>query len=182
MKKKLLFIISLVLLHFVHAQEKLITRTAKVTFESKTDTEAFSAKNTQVASILISDTKTIAFNALLKSFRFEKALMEEHFNEKYVNSETYPSAKFKGRIIENIDLNKVGMYDVSIQGKMNFHGVEQSIKTVAKVIVNDDHTINITSNFKMNLDTYQIRIPAIVKEKISEDIVVTVNAHYKKSK
>lgn len=183
MKNKIAIVVAIVFVNFAFAQEKLITRTAKVTFESNTSVESFTAKNTQVASILITGTKTIAFNVLLKSFRFEKALMEEHFNEKYVHSDRYPAAKYKGVIQEDIDLKKPGRYnDLTLNGTMNFHGVSRPIKAVAQIIVNEDQSINLTSNFKLNLEAFKIEIPSLVKNKISEDIVLSVDTHYKTSK
>lgn len=161
------------------AQEKLVTRTGEVTFSSKTSIEDIEARNSQTASIFLVDKKTIAFNVLLRSFKFEKALMEEHFNEKYVHSDKFPAAKFKGVIQDDIDLKKQNTYnDVTIDGEMQFHGVTKKIKVNASIIVNEDGSIEFASIFPIKLTDYQIEVPSLVKDKISPEIEVSVSTKY----
>lgn len=177
--KHLIIIIALTLATVSYGQEKLITRTGKATFYSETAIENISAENNQVASILLIDQKTMAFNVLLKSFKFEKALMEEHFNEKYVESDKYPSAKYKGMIHGPIDLKKPGTYkDVSVQGNMHFHGVIIPLNIRGTFKINDDHSITFSSNFNLNLEQYKIEIPSLVKDKINENIKVSIETNY----
>lgn len=163
----------------VNAQKKLITRTGEVTFTSKTPIEDIEAKNSQTASIFLIDKKTIAFNVLLRSFRFEKALMEEHFNEKYVHSDKYPSAKFKGIIQDDIDLKTPKTYnDVTIVGNMDFHGISKELQVSASIIVREDGAIEFASVFPIKLKDYKIEIPALVRDKISDEIIVNVATNY----
>ncbi len=183
MKHLVTFAFILLISVATSAQEKLITKTGKVTFLSKTPIEDIEAKNSQTASIFLVDKKTIAFNVLLRSFRFEKALMEEHFNEKYVHSDKYPAAKFKGVIQDDIDLKKPNTYnDVTIDGEMEFHGVAKQIKVNASIIVNGDGSIEFASMFSLNLEEYEIEVPSLVKDKISPDIQVSVAAKYASNK
>ncbi len=179
--RTLLLSILMVVSIATNAQEKLITRTGEITFKSKTPIENIEAKNSQVASIFLVDKKTIAFNALLRSFRFEKALMEEHFNEKYVHSDKYPSAKFEGVIQEDIDLKKSGTYnDVTVKGTMDFHGVTKPMEVSASIIVSQDGSVNFASMFLIKLEDYKIEVPSLVKDKISGKIQVNVAANYTK--
>lgn len=161
-----------------YAQKK-VTRSGQVTFTSKTPIEEIYAKNSQAASIFLVDQKTVAFNVLLRSFKFDKALMEEHFNEKYVHSDKYPAAKFKGTLPETIDLTKAETHkDVPIDGTMHFHGVDKPIKVLADIDVKEDGSIDFKSDFKLNLDDYKIEIPSLVKDKIAPEIVVNVATQY----
>ncbi|XMO86017.1 YceI family protein [Algibacter sp. AS12] len=173
-------LILLLAFNVIFAQDKLITRTAKASFFSETPVENIYAENNQVASILLLPKKTVAFNVLLKSFKFEKALMEEHFNEKYVHSEKYPAAKFKGTFNEDIDLTEAKTYaNVEIKGQMIFHGVTKPLNTIAEIIVNEDKTVTLKSKFPINLEAYNIEVPALVKDKIAPEIEVIIDATYK---
>ena len=183
MKKKIILIcLVLVSVISVNAQTKYLTRTGTVNFFSSTSVEDIEAINTQASSILKTDTKDIVINVLMRSFKFDKALMEEHFNEKYVESETYPSAKFKGKIVDDIDFSKNGKYDhVKVQGTMMMHGVNKEITIYANVNINTkDGTITCKCNFLLNPDDYNIEIPNLVKDKISNDIKIEAKFIYKK--
>jgi len=165
------------------AQDKYLTRTGTVEFFSSTPIEDIRANNGQVSSILKTNTKEIFFNVLMRSFRFEKALMEEHFNEKYVESEVYPAAKFKGTILDEIDFSKDGTYeDVTVEGTMIFHGVEKEISVLATIVVDAAaETIHCTSDFLLKPEDYTIEIPSVVRDKISDDIQVSTQFVYTKS-
>jgi polyisoprenoid-binding protein YceI len=178
------FIFTLLLCTFLtlssKAQEKFVTRTGSASFLSETPIEKIYAENNQVASILLTTKKVIAFNVLLKSFRFDKALMEEHFNEKYVHSETYPSAKFKGQLDLYIDPSITAIYkNIEIKGEMVFHGVKKPLTVIANVNVTDDAII-FTSDFKLKLEDYKVEILSLVKDKISEYVLIKIITNYKK--
>src|SRR5690349_23750589 len=100
MKKQLVFaIILFVGSTFVHAQDKFFTKSGQVTFSSKTSLENIEAHNKSVTCVLDVKTGNLQFAVLMKGFEFEKALMQEHFNENYVESHKYPKAEFKGQIV-----------------------------------------------------------------------------------
>ena len=181
MKKLALILLLFTLATFnSKAQEKFVTRTGSVTFLSETPIEKIYAENNQVASILLTTKKVIAFNVLLKSFRFDKALMEEHFNEKYVHSEAYPSAKFKGELDLDIDPSIIAEYkNLEIKGEMDFHGVKNSLTVIANINVTED-TIIFTSDFKLKLEDYKVEILSLVKDKISEYVLIKTVISYKK--
>ncbi len=179
--RKYFYIIGLCLLTTVAFGQKRIARNGFSSFVSKTPIETFTARNNQVASILLTDKNKVAFNVIMKSYKFDKALMEEHFNEKYVESEKFPTAKYKGEIIsKHVRFNKVGTYsDVKINGKMIFHGVTNPLNVIATITVNENKTITLDSNFRINLEEYSIKVPKVVKEKISKNVKVKVNVTYK---
>ncbi len=189
MKNTKLFILILALTissgGYLKAQFKSETRTAKVSFRSQTPIEEIYSQNNQVASILKVEgsKKTIAFNVMMRSFKFEKALMEEHFNEKYVHSEKFPAAKFIGEIENNIDLKTPGVYkNITINGKMTFHGVTRPVTIPADFEVGQNNEIKGYSTFKIRPEEYNIEIPKLVGEKIAREILVTIDALYKPSK
>lgn len=170
---------------YVKAQLKLETRTAKISFQSQTPIEEFYSENNQVASILKVDgnKKVVAFNVIMRSFKFEKALMEEHFNEKYVHSVKYPTAKFIGEFVDDIDLTIPGIYkNINISGTMTLHGVSRAVTVPAELEVGKNNEIKGHATFKIRPEEFNIEIPKLVSEKISREIVVTVEALYRPSK
>lgn len=167
------------------AQSKWETRAGKVTFKSKTPIEEFSSTNHQAASILKvdGDKKSLAFQVIMRSFKFEKALMEEHFNEKYVHSEKYPSAKFVGEVEKDVNFLKPGIYKgTSIQGNLTLHGVTKPITILADFEVKENREIKGFSTFAIVPEDYNIAVPKLVSEKISKNISVIVDVLFKPSK
>jgi hypothetical protein len=171
-------------MHSLSAQKKYETRTGKVIFESHTAVEQFYAENNQVASILKVNgtTKTVAFNVMMRSFKFQKALMEEHFNEKYVHSEKFPSAKFAGEIVDDIDLSKPAVYkNVNIKGTIILHGITRPINIIATLEVKSDSEIKGSSSFRINPKDFEVEIPSLIDEKVAKEILVSVDVLYKSS-
>lgn len=188
MKPIMPFVFSLALLFGSKAHlnaQRYETRTASVSFQSKTPLEEIHSENNQVTSILKieGNNKIVAFNVIMRSFKFERALMEEHFNEKYVHSEKYPSAKFIGEIESPADLAKPGIYkNVQIKGTLTFHGVQRPLTILADIEVRQNNEIKAFSTFKMNTEKYNIQIPKLVDNKVSKEVLVTVDALYKQSR
>lgn len=172
MKKKL---VSLFIVFSLgsFAQTKMITKTGKITFEASVPAvEEIKAKNESVTCILNTSTGEIASLALLKAFKFKVALMEEHFNENYVESDTYPKTTFKGKI-DNFDISKLSATakEYTIKGKMEMHGKTKDITIIAS-IKKSAEGVEIDSNFNLNTDDYGIDIPSIVSKKISKKVAV----------
>jgi polyisoprenoid-binding protein YceI len=168
--KKLLFVF--VLASFAaSAQEKMITKNGKVTFEASVPSfEEVKATSETVTCVLNAKTGEIASQAQMKSFRFKTALMEEHFNENYIESDKYPKATFRGKINE-FDANSLTSTakDYMIQGKLEMHGKSKDVSMPAK-IRKTDAGIEIISNFTVNTDDFAIEIPAVVKNKVSKKV------------
>ena len=156
------------------AQEKLVTKNGITTFEASVPSfEEVKAKNENVTCILNTKTGEIASLALIKGFKFKIALMEEHFNENYMESTRYPKATFRG-ILKDFDLKEVTATpkDFSLKGKLEIHGKSKEITTIAK-IKKTEKGIEIETNFSVNASDFDIQIPSVVKNKVSNKINVT---------
>ncbi len=162
------------------AQTKMVTKTGKVTFEASVPAfEEVKAKNESATVVLNPATGEIASLSLIKAFRFKVALMEEHFNENYMESDTYPKATFKGKI-ENFDVSKLTAtaQTFTIKGKMEMHGKTKDISIPASIRKTADG-IEIDSNFTLNTDDYGIDIPSVVSKKVSKKVAVKLDATLK---
>jgi hypothetical protein len=177
-KMKKVFAIALMALMVSPAlqAQKYFTRSGEVSFFSKTKMENIDALNSKVAAVLDASTGNIEFTVLIKSFIFEKALMQEHFNENYMESDTYPKATFKGKIdnLSAVKFGTDGSYNVKSTGDLNMHGVTKKITVDALVTVKGGK-VSATSKFSVNPKDYNIAIPSVVQENISEKIDVSVS-------
>jgi G3E family GTPase len=161
------------------AQNIVITKVGKISFYSRSKVEKVEADNNEVSSILNTTTGDFVFAALLKSFHFDRALMEEHFNENYVESNKYPKSTFKGKIsnIAGVNFVKDGAYPVMVDGDLTMHGVTKKISSKGSISVKGGK-VSAYSKFTIKLKDYNISIPALVGDKISEDIDITVDCKY----
>jgi hypothetical protein len=159
----------------VLGQGKYYTKTGKISFSSKAPMEDIDAVNKTAAVILDAKSGALQFLVLMKGFEFPKALMQEHFNENYVESNKYPKAEFKGAILNNnsIDYTKDGEYSAQVKGQLTIHGVTKELEAPATVRINKG-LVEATSLFTIRLSDYAITIPSIVKDKISNNVKVTV--------
>lgn len=158
--------------------QKYLTREAYIKFYGSTPLENIEAVTNQASSVIDASNGNVVFQVLLNSFTFEKALMQEHFNENYVESEKYPKSVFKGKIKEEIDFSKAGEYNVTLVGTMSLHGVEKEVTTVATLII-EKEGLKLSAEFDMVPEDYDIPIPGAVRDKIAEKMAVTVKAAYK---
>ncbi len=162
------------------AQEKYYTTTGTVLFESSVPSfEEVKATNTKVTAIL-KDDGTIASLALTKAFRFKIALMEEHFNENYMESNRFPKATFSGKISNfSIDQLTSSEKEFNIKGKLTIRGVPKNIEIRSR-IKKHKNTISISSNFTTTPEDFGIKIPSIVRNKIAKKVAVTFHFILKK--
>ncbi len=160
--------------------QTFITRNAYIKFFGSTPMENIDAVSDQASSVIDVAKSEVAFQVLLNSFKFEKALMQEHFNENYVESEKYPKCIFRGKIVGAIDYAKPGTYKVTLRGKMNLHGVEKELDVPATISLEKDG-VKLSCEFKMVPEDYNIAIPGAVRDKIAKQMTVTVKAAYKPS-
>ena len=145
--KKIKFLILVLISMSAVSQNKYLTKTGSLTFEASVPSfEEVAAKNNSVTAILNTENGEFAALALVKAFRFKNALMEEHFNENYAESDSYPKATFKGKI-ENFNFDKLSEMDPSlpIDGSLTFHGVTKEIKAIP--VSRPDSPISATSRF-----------------------------------
>ncbi|RMG59603.1 MAG: YceI family protein [Bacteroidetes bacterium] len=161
------------------AQSRYMTRTGTITFFSHTPIEDIEATNNQVSSILDAGSGDMVFAVLMKSFQFEKALMQEHFNEKYVESDKFPKAQFKGSLtnLDAIDFGKPGTYPAQVTGKLTIHGVTQDVETEGTIVVTEGG-VQAQAKFPITLADYDISIPAVVRDNIAKVVDITVEMNY----
>lgn len=155
----------------------LETRGGSITFYSKAPLEDIEAKNNKVISLLDTRKNEIAVRVPIKQFQFRNKLMQEHFNENYMESERYPHATFKGNINEIIDFTKPGTYDVSSTGILNIHGVNQKRTLKGKLTI-DSLGMKLDTQFDVLLEDHKIKIPRLVFNKIAEKIAVSTSFSY----
>lgn len=178
--KQVIFLAAVVLTFStaVNAQ-KIYTKNGSVSFFSKTSLENIKADNNQVMSVLNTQSGEIQFSLLVKSFHFEKALMEEHFNENYMESEKFPKATFKGTITDmsRVSFTTDGIYTVAVSGDMTIHGVTKKTTTTGSIVVKAGK-ISASAKFPVKVSEYGISIPNLVKDNIAEMVDVTLNSNF----
>jgi len=175
--KKIILFAMLYVCSIGLAQEKMISKAGKITFEASVASfEEVKAVNTNVTFVLNPKTGEIAALALMKGFRFKVALMEEHFNENYMESDQYPKATFKGKI-EAFDLDNLtaNPKDFIIKGKLELHGKLKDIYIQAKVSKSISG-VSILSNFTVIASDFNIEIPSLVKGKLSNKVNILIDA------
>jgi polyisoprenoid-binding protein YceI len=180
MSRSIIFMLILsVLWQFSFAQNH-ITRNGKVSFFSHTKIEDIKATNNEVFSSINTQTGTLQYLVLIKSFQFKNAAMQQHFNDKeYMNSSEFPKSEFKGTItnLSAINFKKDGSYPAVVEGDLTMHGVTNKVKTNGNIIVKGGK-ITSTAVFNVKLVDYGIKVPAIATAKIAEAIEITANCNY----
>lgn len=146
-----------------------------VSFFSSTPLEDISAKDTVATMLLNSKTGDVIANISIKGFVFPNALMQEHFNENYMESDKFPMGSFKGKINEAIDYTKDGTHAVTMTGTLTVHGVAKP-RTFNGTLVVKGNTVTIDCKFDIALKDHNIAVPEAVGAKIAEKIAVTVHS------
>ena len=176
--KRLLLIALLALFCFqVQAQaQRYLTKNGMISLYSKTPFETIEAQNNQVNCALDAKTSDFVFKVLMKSFEFKRALMQEHFNENYVESDKFPNAMFKGKVtnLSSIDFKKDGVYPAVVEGDLTMHGTSKHINTKGTLEVKDGK-VNGKCHFELKVEDYGIKVPSAVTDKIAESIQIDVN-------
>ncbi len=169
-----IFILSVCFL-VSQGQSKLFSKNAVVSFYSSTSMENIEASNAKGLIVWEKASGKMEFAVLMKGFVFKKALMQEHFNENYVESDKYPKAIFKG-LIENsssIDLSKDNTTYAKVSGTLSMHGQTKPVATTAVITVRNG-IVSSTVKFNLLLADYKIKIPSVVEDKISKKIDIAV--------
>jgi hypothetical protein len=177
--KRLSVLFFLLTIAFAVNAQKYMTRNGYIGFFSHTPMEDIKGDNNQVSGVLDISTGEMVFQALIKSFHFDRALMEEHFNENYMESDKIPKTTFKGKItnLSSVNFSKNGTYEITVEGDLMIHDVTNRITTKGTLEVVDGG-INANSKFKIVPEDYKISIPGVVREKINKDLEVTVTMKY----
>ena len=177
--KRIIFLLFLSCLFFTANAQKYMTKNGFIGFFGHTPMEDIKADNNQVASVLDTQTGELVFQVLIKSFHFDRALMEEHFNENYMESDKIPKSSFKGKInnLSAVDFKKNGTYEVTVEGDLTIHDVTNKITSKGAIEVISGG-INANSKFNIVPEDYKISIPGVVREKIAKSLEVTVTIKY----
>jgi len=175
--------LSVILLTFViyttltaQASKVFTTLSGTIHFSSDAPQELIKADSKELKGAIETTGKTFSFKIRVSSFEgFNSGLQKMHFNENYMESATNPEASFKGKIIEDIDWDKDGQYEIRAKGILNIHGVEQE-RIIKSTLNIKQGKLYIQSNFSVLLPDHNIPIPRIVKEKLAQEIKVEIKA------
>ncbi len=172
----LLLLIPL-LLGFSKKGDKYISRNGNVTFFSYASAENIKAANNQVLSLLEPKTDKIAISILMRAFEFEKSLMQEHFNDSYIESEQFPKATFEGTIL-NFDKDFSGTQTKIIKGDFTLRGITKPVKIKAD-ITKTFNSYLISGETELNIKDYKIKVPQILANRIAQTVKISFNFKYK---
>ena len=180
MKKLFFACLAVASLHTGFGQVRYFTKTGNVSFQAGTALEDIDGANKSTTSVFDAGTGQIEFALLVKGFEFKSALMQDHFNENYMESGKYPKSVFKGKItnIDKVNFKKAGEYPVTVKGTLDMHGVQKEIETAGVFKVLNDETVTSTATFTVTLEDYKIAIPGLVKDKISKTAKIQVYCSY----
>lgn len=173
--KKLLLLSILIPAGFSVKGQIYIAKICNISFSAPTPVEDVAAVNTITKPLLNLATGDLQMKIVMTSFIFEKPLMQEHFNENYVESEKFPYAFFRGKLDQKIDYNKDGEYKVTATGKLTIHGVEKN-RTIEGVVRVKRKEIALSSTFKVTFADHEVIIPALYSGVIPPDAQIEVNA------
>jgi polyisoprenoid-binding protein YceI len=152
-----------------------LCKNTQVRIFSSTPIEDIDAKTNTAVLALNEKSGKVLMKLQIKSLNFPKKLMQEHFNENYMESDKYPTAEFEG-VIQNIpDFNVAKANELKVKGIMTIHGVKREVEIPISLATSKDKVVG-QSKFKVKCADFNIEIPKIVLKNIAEDIEVTISA------
>lgn len=156
-----------------NAQSKYATKTGEIVFEASVPSfEEVKAHHRTVGAIFNTETGEFAALALIKGFRFKVALMEEHFNENYMESSKFPKAVVKGRVKDfNISEVSINSGTHTLIGSIEMHGVVQELETEIQLKQEGDNLL-LAADLVLFPEDFNIEIPKIVANKIADEVNV----------
>jgi len=180
-KMKLLFTVLLIVMTSAINAQTYKTRDAQIFFNPNKDQshKDYAAESKEGTAVLKVETNDVALLVPMKTFHFNNALLEEHFNENYLHTDKFPNATFKGKLIgfSKDQLTKDGVYTLSSEGQVTLHGVTKNFKAPVKLEVKGK-TATFNCSFKIKAEEYSIDIPAIVKPKLSDETPIEANIKF----
>jgi polyisoprenoid-binding protein YceI len=156
--------------------QKLTVEKSKIVFFSDAAIEDITAENKKASGIFNQDNGEIVFSIPISGFKFAKALMQEHFNEKYMESDKFPKATFQGKV-ERFDKNSNTQSAKAI-GKLTIHGVTKDVE-IPGTITKQGNKLQMNAKFMVKLADYNIAIPQLLWQNIAEQVEVTVDFGFK---
>ena len=176
MKKLIFLVVFLSSFGIARSQNLYRCEDGKISFSSNAPLELINASTEELRGVIDPDKRTFAFVVKITSFKgFNAELQRDHFNENYMESDKYPNASFKGKIIEETDFSKNGNYVVRAKGTINIHGVEQERIIKARVTI-DNNSMAVEASFPVVLNDHDISVPKVVHEKIASEVTVEITA------
>lgn len=179
MQKLIVFCAAVLTLNMTASAQTFFTRDGKIKFDatapaSPDDISAYTNKATCVLDVA---TGGMVWKVLVKGFIFDKSLMQEHFNENYMESDKFPDAMFNGKItnLSEVNFSKDGAYNAVVSGKMTIHGVQQDVTTNGALTVSGK-TVRINAGFNIKLADYGVKIPAVVSANIAKEAKILIDA------
>jgi len=182
MKKIILVAFSMLTLNSMFAQKTYYsTKSGSAYFDAGTGMEDITAINKLTTVILDPASGKMNFLLNIKGFEFKSQLMQDHFNENYMESDKYPTSSFKGAIsnIDKVNLSKDGSYPVTVTGTLEIHGVKNQVTATGTLKIKGE-TIEASSDFNIQLEDYKIPVPSVVGEKLSKTVKIKINASLSK--
>lgn len=156
--------------------QRFVTQTGKAHFVSNAPLELIEASAEDLKGAVDISANTFAFTLDIRSFNgFNSALQKEHFNENYMESNRFPKAIFKGKIIDDVDLSRPGSYQVRAKGSLEIHGIVQE-RVIPCTLEVSDNQVLVSSQFTVPLTDHNISIPKLVYQKIADVIHVDIQA------
>lgn len=177
--KTILFSLGLFISHLTYAQVYLSPQ-GKVHFHSYAPIEDIDAVSSEGECLINGAGNKVTAKVTIKSFVFPKALMQEHFNENYLESEKFPYATLETTIKEPINLKKDGSYKVTLKGTFEIHGVKRACEIPGTLVIKNGQPYSATAAFDIKLVDYNIKVPTAVVMKIAEVIKVDVSFIFNK--
>lgn len=177
MNKLLLFLVIGLMCSNAGAQNLFITKDAKINFNSSTPVEDIIAESNQATTFIDIAKNEVVFSVLTTSFKFRRALMEEHFNENYMESAKFSKAKFSGKIISPIDWKVEKPFTADVKGQLTMHGVTKEV-TLKAQITPGKGKITASAEFKVTPEDFNISIPSAVRDKIAREVTIKIDAIY----
>jgi polyisoprenoid-binding protein YceI len=176
MQKIIILIATIFMVNLASAQiYKAKDGGTEISFFSSSPLEDITAVNKGAVVVLNTATQDIQFRVTIQNFKFKNGLMEEHFNENYMESQKFPNATFKGRINEKIDFTKDGENKVTVTGKLEIHGVTKEV-TNEGTLTKKGNEIIVNCKFKVRVVDYNIKVPSLYVKNIAEVVDITVNS------
>ena len=173
------FITALIILAFVPLAEgqKYYSKVGRISFVSDAPIEKIEAVNNNAMIVVDATNGAVECAVLIKGFQFAKALMQDHFNENYMESHLFPKGLYKGTItnIRDINLARDATYTANLKGELTLHGVTRPMVNSGQVVVKGGK-ITVASTFEVLVKDFEIEIPKVVRESVAEKVSVTVHA------
>ncbi|HUR30903.1 MAG TPA: YceI family protein [Saprospiraceae bacterium] len=176
MYKYLILFIFILSASLVDAQ-KYFSKTGSIYFLSEAPIEKIEANNGNAYVVYDASSGSMEWSVLIKGFKFAKAMMQQHFNENYMDSDKYPKATFKGKVISpsGINFSKDGKYNVDVSGDLTIHGVTKPFRGPGHVTIKEDKR-TMDASFVVTIDEFAIQVPKVVRENIAKTVKVSVHA------